>query len=151
MKDNFSWLTPKQAADLSDYSARHIQNLIVDGKLSATREDGRYYIERSEFFRVFPAAKRKELSRNIALQESEHARLELENTILKDMASKKEREVEFLRHQIDTATNEKGKMLEAIVNQTRGGPTINVKAPGVGPLNRRISRMPGNLSFNFFI
>ena len=119
MKDNFSWLTPKQAADLSEYSARHIQNMIVDGKLSATREDGRYYIEKSEFFRVFPAAKRKELSRNIALQESEHARLELENAMLKEIASKKDKEVEFLRSQIDTATHEKGKMLEAIVSQTR--------------------------------
>ena len=119
MKDDLSWLTPKQAAEILGFSARHIQNQITSGKLSATKEDGKYYIEKSEFFRVFPKAHKKEQEGNIAHQNAERERLAIENTMLKDASAQKEREIEFLRKQIDFISQEKTKMLDTIVSTTR--------------------------------
>ncbi len=119
MKENYSWLTPKQAGELAEYSARHIQNLIVRGKLSATKEDGKYYIDKSEFFRVFPKAKRKEHEGDIAQKEAEKQRLEFENGLLKEVASQKDKEIEFLRSQVVFVSHEKEKILDALVGQTR--------------------------------
>lgn len=118
MKDSFSWLTPKQAGELAGYSARHIQNLIVGGKLSASKEDGKYYIEKSEFFRIFPNAHRKEQEGNNAQQLAEKEKLAFENNLLKDITSQKDKEIEFLRNQVEYISQEKIKMLEAIVNAT---------------------------------
>lgn len=119
MKDSFSWLTPKQAGELAGFTARHIQNLICQGKLSATKEDGKYYIERSEFFRLFPKAHKKEQEGNITQQLAEKERLEFENNLLKNAASQKDKEIEFLRNQISYISQEKIKMLDTIVNTTR--------------------------------
>ena len=119
MRDDFSWLTPKQAAELVGYTARHIQNLITKGKLSASKEDGKYYIEKSEFFRLFPKAYKKEKEGNSAQQVAERERLEFENTVLKDRSSKQEKEIEFLRSQIEFISTEKVKMLDAIVSTTK--------------------------------
>ena len=119
MKDSFSWLTPKQAGELAGYTARHIQNMITSGKLSATKEDGKYYIDKSEFFRLYPKAHKKEHQGNSALQLSEQQRLELENTMLKDSTSQKEKEIEFLRNQIEFISQEKTKMLDVIGSTTR--------------------------------
>lgn len=119
MKDDFSWLTPKQAGALAGYTARHIQNLITTGKLSATKEDGKYYIEKSEFFRMFPKAHKKEQEGNAAQQIAEKERLEFENTLLKEAASKNDKEIEFLRNQIEFISTEKTKMLDTIVSTTK--------------------------------
>lgn len=119
MKDSFSWITPKQAGDLAEYSARHIQNMITSGKLSATKEDGKYYIEKSEFFRLFPRAHRNEKEGNNSHKGSEHSQLQLENGMLKEMSSQKDKEIEFLRSQIEYVSQEKIKMLDAIVSHTR--------------------------------
>jgi len=114
MKDTFSWLTPKQAALLVGYTPRHIQNMITKGKISATREDGKYYIDKAEFFRVFPEAHRKEQERTPAQHIAEKERLKLENDLLKDGSSKKDEEIDFLRNQIEFISQEKMKMLEAM-------------------------------------
>lgn len=119
MKDSFSWITPKQAAELVGYTARHIQNLITTGKLSAHKEDGKYYIDKSEFFRVFPKAHRLEVEGNSSQRELERQRLQMENELLKETSLRREKEIEFLRNQIESVGIEKSKMLEAIVNQTR--------------------------------
>lgn len=119
MRDNFSWITPKQAGELAGYTARHIQNMITTGKLSATKEDGKYYIEKSEFFRLFPKAHKKELEGNSAQQVAEKERLAFENTMLKDTASQKDKEIEFLRNQINFISQEKTKMLDTIVSTTK--------------------------------
>lgn len=119
MKDSFSWLTPKQAGELAGYSARHIQNLIVSGKLSASKEDGKYFIDKSEFFRVFPKAHRKEQEGNSAQQAAEKQRLELENGLLKEISSQKDKEIEFLRNQVEFVSQEKVKMLDVIVSNTK--------------------------------
>lgn len=119
MKDSFSWLTPKQAAQLVGYTPRHIQNLISQGRLSATKEDGKYYIEKSEFFRVFPKAYNKEQEGNNAQQFTGKERLEFENTMLKDVSSDKDKEIEFLRSQVEFISHEKIKMLDAILYTTK--------------------------------
>lgn len=119
MKDSFSWLTPKQASELLGCTARNVTKLIVEGKLSATKEDGRFYIDKSELFRAYPKAFRKEKAGNSSLQAAENSRLEMENGLLKELSSQKDKEINFLREQINHISTEKIKMLEAIVNQTR--------------------------------
>lgn len=55
--DNETRIGTSEAAKLSGFSLRHIQNMIKDGRLSASRtESGSYSIDKSEFFRVFPDA-----------------------------------------------------------------------------------------------
>jgi hypothetical protein len=53
--DNETRIGTSEAAKLSGFSLRHIQNMIKNGRLSASRtENGSYSIDKSEFFRVFP-------------------------------------------------------------------------------------------------
>ncbi len=121
MKDNPSWLTPKQAASLSGYTPRHIQNLIVGGKLSATREDGRYYIDKAEFFRVFPDAHVKEKLGIDAKSSEDFARMkaEMEVEFLREAIADKDKQNEFLKKQLENFTHEKNQMLEAINSHSR--------------------------------
>lgn len=119
MKDAFTWLTPKQGAELVGCSTRHIQNLIQRGQLSATREDGKYYIDKSEFFRVFPEAHKRSMKKEGEDLLLDHARMEVENGYLKEIAQgkdkineAKDKEIEFLRSQLQRFT-------EVISNQTR--------------------------------
>lgn len=119
MKDSVSWLTPKQAGELAGYSARHIQNLISKGKISARKEEGKYLIDKAEFFRVFPEAHKKEKAGNIAQKDIDNARMEKENEMLKEIASQKDKEIAFLRSQIESFTQEKSQMLEAITHHAR--------------------------------
>jgi len=85
MKDSATWITPKQAGDLCGYTARHIQNLIKSGKLSATREDGKYYIDKAEFFRVFPNAHRKAQNADQAAVAIDNSRMSTEIEHLKEV------------------------------------------------------------------
>lgn len=119
MKDSVSWLTPRQAGELAGYSGRHIQNLIVRGKLSAKKVDGKYCIDKAEFFRVFPSAHKKEQAGNLAQREVEIACMAVENEMLKEMASKKDKEIEFLRNQLESFSKEKSQMLDAITHHAR--------------------------------
>lgn len=119
MKDSPSVLSPRQAGELAGKTARHIQHMINDGRLSATKQDGRYYIDKAEFFRVFPEAHMDEQKRNRSGLESEKERLEFENGMLKEIASSRNKEIEFLRNQIESISLEKTKMLEVISTHTR--------------------------------
>lgn len=119
MKDSFSFMSPKEAGVASGYSARHIQTLITQGKIAATKEEGKYYIEKSEFYRLFPKAHEEEMKRNVSLKASEAYRIECENNMLKQMNSQKDKEIEFLRNQIESVAHEKLKMLEVIMSNTR--------------------------------
>jgi len=119
MRDSSTRLTPKEAAGIVGCSTRLIQKYIVDGKLCASREDGKYYIERSEFFRVFPKAHKKEQDSNIAFIQAERERLENENYTLKEIASKKDLEIQFLRQQMEMVSVEKTKMLDTIISYTK--------------------------------
>lgn len=119
MKDSVSWLKPSEAAALEGCSVRKIQNMITSGKLSATRDDGKYFIEKSEFFRVFPDAHRKYIAGNPAIKAEKSIRMEIENEYLKERVSKQEKENEFLKSQIESFTQEKKQMLEAITHHSR--------------------------------
>lgn len=121
MKDSFSFLTPKQAGDLAGYTARHMLNIIKSGKLTATREDGNYYIDKSEFFRVFPDAHKKSQAGNERNQTEEQARIqaEIENKFLREAMIDKEKQNDFLKQQLENFTAEKQFMLQAITSQAR--------------------------------
>lgn len=119
MKDSSSWITASDAAKLLGCTSRHITNCITRGKLSANKEDGKYYIDKSELFRVFPAAHIKEQERNPVTQKLESERIKLENTMLKEMTYQKDKEIEFLRNQIEVFNKKESQMLDTIQSHTR--------------------------------
>lgn len=106
MIEKNSFMSTREAAREAGYSSRHLQNFITSGKLSATRgSDGKYLIDRSEFYRVFPDAHKqksqenaKEISEEIFLNEIKH---------LKEMNN-------FLYKQLETAEKEKNYLLEML-------------------------------------
>ncbi|AOW51848.1 TPA: helix-turn-helix domain-containing protein [Legionella pneumophila subsp. pneumophila] len=106
MGEKNSFMSTREAAKEAGYSPRHLQNFITSGKLSATRGvDGKYLIDRSEFYRVFPDAHKqksqensKEISEEIFLNEIKH---------LKEMNN-------FLHKQLETAEKEKNHLLETL-------------------------------------
>jgi len=121
MKDSFSFLTPKQAGDLAGYTARHMLNIIKSGKLTATREDGNYYIDKAEFFRVFPEAHKKMEQRNARNITDEQARIEaeIENKFLRESIIDKEKQNEYLKQQLENFTHEKNKLIDVLHSNTR--------------------------------
>lgn len=119
MKESSSYLTVSQAAVLVGCTPRHITKCITQGKLSASKEDGKYYIDKSEFFRVFPDAHLKEQQGNPEKQKLEIERIKLENAMLKEISQYKDKEIEFLRSQIDAFNKKESQMLETIQTHTR--------------------------------
>lgn len=122
---NDSFLSTREAAEISGFSSRHIQNLITRGDMSATRgHDGRYLIEKSEFYRVFPDAHEQRMvphDNEIIEKYSENVLLEAENKFLKEMLAEKDRRItekdaqnEFLHKQLEVAATEKAMLLETI-------------------------------------
>jgi hypothetical protein len=119
MKENLSWLTPNQAGELIDLTGRQIQNLIKSGKIPGTKEDGRYYINKSDLFRIYPKAFAHENAMNTTRIDTEIVRKEHENELLKQLVRQTEKEVEFLRNQLLVSNREKEKMLDTITVNTR--------------------------------
>lgn len=120
MKPQRSWLTPRQAADLSGVTSRTINNYITSGKLSATREDGRYFIEKSEFFRVFPncmAQKGKNITEK-SQENSDGITSEIEIKYLKEALLDKEKQNDFLKELLERHNHEKSLMLQTIHSNT---------------------------------
>ena len=119
MSEENSSLSTRMAAEIAECSARHIQNLIKKGKLSATRDEGgNYLIEKSEFYRVFPDAHAK---RTLANNDNESSRtyLEVEVRHVKEMLAEKSKQNEFLHKQLETATAEKTILLETLTSTQR--------------------------------
>lgn len=117
-----TWLTCREAASLLNYSQRHIVNLINKGKLSADKDDdGRYYIQKSEFFRVYPNAIRSELPRTEEKSSGNNSAKMLEEKVrhLQEMIEEKKKQNDFLLDQLSINTEEKSKMLDAINNHSR--------------------------------
>lgn len=114
MSENNSSISTREAAELSGFSARHIQNMIKKGKLSATRDEaGNYTIDKSEFYRVFPEMHSK---RTVTNEEETISRtsLEVEIKYLKEMLSEKDKQNEFLQKQLEIANNEKTSLIETL-------------------------------------
>ncbi len=122
---NDTLLSTREAAEISGFSSRHIQNLITRGNISAIRsDDGRYLIDKSEFYRVFPDTHtQRTIPHNDAHIEnsSAHILIEAENKYLKEMLAEKDRRIaekdtqnEFLHKQLETATAEKKMLIETL-------------------------------------
>lgn len=121
MKENRSYLTPKECADLAGVTTRTINNYITSGKLSATREDNRYYIDKSEFYRVFPECITRKNMRNDEkfLENIEEISSLIEIRYLKEALLDKEKQNDFLKQVIDGFSTEKSLMLQTINTHSR--------------------------------
>lgn len=119
MKESSSWLSPRQAAEILGCTSRHITNCINKGKLTATREDGKFFIDKSELYRAFPDAYRKEQERNPNHKTLEQERIKLELEMFKQLAESKDKEILFLRAQLETFNNKEQKLLDALQSHTR--------------------------------
>ena len=112
MSENNSSISTREAAEISGFSARHIQGMVKKGKLSATRDDGgNYLIDKAEFYRVFPDAHTKRSQEN---NDSSRIVLEAEVKHLQAMLAEKSKQNEFLHKQLETATVEKTMLLETL-------------------------------------
>ena len=127
---NDLFLSTREAAEMSGFSSRHIQNLITRGNMSATRShDGRYLIDKYEFCRVFPDAHEQRMvpyDNEIIEKYSESVLLESENKFLKEMLAEKDRRIteedaqnEFLHKQLEMVAIEKTMLLETIVSNQK--------------------------------
>lgn len=122
MNNEKTWLTCREAAELLNYSQRHIINLIKKGKVSADRDDdGKYYIQKSEFYRVYPNTMRVEQDGNDQKSMSDSSNQLMEDKIkhLQEMVDEKKKQNDFLMEQLTNFTQEKSKMLEAINSHAR--------------------------------
>lgn len=114
MSEINSSISTREAAEISGFSARHIQGMIKKGKLSATRDDsGNYLIDKSELYRVFPDAHIKRSQTNND-NDSSRTVLEVEVKHLKEMLAEKSKQNEFLHKQLETAATEKTILLETL-------------------------------------
>lgn len=122
MSESDFWMTTKEAAKFSGFTTRHVQNLISAGKLSATRQGGKFLIEKSEFFRLFPGTFTDERGRNTSAEkelQSEVNLLSKDNEHLKKMNTEKDKEIEFLRNQLENTSRDKSKIIEVLAYQAR--------------------------------
>lgn len=119
MSEESSSLSTRTAAEIAGCSARHIQNLVKKGKLSASRDDGgNYIIDKSEFYRVFPDAHitRKEANSD---EQSSRTSLEIEVKYLKEMLTEKGKQNEFLHKQLEAANTEKSALIETLTSNQK--------------------------------
>lgn len=119
MSDNIAYLTTKEAAELSGFTIRHIQNMVKNGIMSATKDEkGNYVIQKCEFYRCFPEAHNKG---NEAKEEEPFARMVLETEIkyLREIVDEKNKQNEFLHNQLELATTEKSLILQTLSSNTK--------------------------------
>lgn len=118
MNDNFSFLTPNQAGVLVGCSGRTLLNYIKSGKLSATREDGKWYIDKSELFRVFPEAFKRAYGTKDD-EEIKKIKESVEIEFLRKLIGEREELITYLKDQIESSKHEKGQIIEALNSQSR--------------------------------
>ena len=112
MNTEIPWISCKEAAEALNFTQRHIVNLIKKGKLKAECENGKYFIPKDDFFRVFPHVVKQDENKcveNIAIKF-----LEEKISYLEDIIIEKRKENEFLREQLNRSTSEKSKMLDRL-------------------------------------
>jgi len=119
LKDSPAYITPAVAAELLDYTTRHIQNMIRKGKISAKREDGKYYIEKSEFFRVFPKAYKRTPEAKMADETMDAEKLEIEIKYLKESAADKDKQIEYLKKQLEETLIKENKLIDTVNSNAR--------------------------------
>ena len=122
MSEEKVWLSCKEAAELLNCTDRNITTLITRGKLSAKKdENGKYFIQKAEFFRVYPEAMKREKERSDEKSGGKYSIKLLEERVrhLQEMIDEKKKHNDFLIQQLDNYTHEKSKMLDAINSHTR--------------------------------
>lgn len=122
MTNEKTWLSCREAGKLLNFTQRHIINLINKGKLSAEKDEyGRYFIQKSEFFRAYPDAMNVESKGTDKEPAGNDSVKLLEEKLqhLQEMFEEKKRQNEFLIEQLENFTQEKSKMLDAINSHAR--------------------------------
>lgn len=115
--DNETRIGTSEAAQLSGYSLRHIQNMIKDGRLSATRtENSSYSIDKSEFFRVFPDAQPEVKQRKQMQSSPDELRIvhETEIKYLKQINDLLQTQLNEAKSLIEKSEKEKTALFEAL-------------------------------------
>lgn len=112
MNTEIPWMSCKEAAEALNFTQRHIVNLIKKGKLKAEYENGKYFIPKDDFFRVFPHAVKQDENKNV--ENAAIKFLEEKISYLEDIIVEKRKENEFLMEQLNGATLEKSKMLDTL-------------------------------------
>ena len=115
--DNETRIGTSEAAKLSGFSLRHIQNMIKDGRLSASRtENGSYSIDKSEFFRVFPDAHPEARQRKQMQNSSDELRIAHETEIkyLKQINDLLQAQLDEAKALIDKSEKEKTALFDAL-------------------------------------
>lgn len=115
--DNETRIGTSEAAKLSGFSLRHIQNMIKDGRLSASRtESGSYSIEKSEFFRVFPDAHLETRQRKQTQNSFDESRIvhETEIKYLKQINDLLKAQLDEAKSLIEKAEKEKTALFDAL-------------------------------------
>jgi len=110
-------LTTKQAAEESGMSARHIQRMIITGKLSATKDDSKnYMIDRAEFYRVFPEAHTRASIRQKPQDDGDSSRQALETEVrhLQAMLTEKDKKNEFLQKRLESSEAKEAALIETL-------------------------------------
>lgn len=122
MRHERTWITTTEAAKILKCSSRNIVKLIEHGKLSATLEGKKYYIEKAEFYRVYPWAihEQEQQGKKEKLAEELNSKLiEEKNAYLLDMIKEKSKQIDFLKEQLNNFTQEKSKLIDAINSHAR--------------------------------
>ena len=119
MSEESSLISTREAAKITGFSIRHIQNMIKKGKLSAIRDESKnYLIDKSEFYRVFPDAHAKP---TVAYNDEQISRttLEVELKHLKEMLAEKVKQNEFLNKQLEAVNTEKISLIEILTSNQK--------------------------------
>tara|TARA_Y100000385_G_scaffold148844_1_gene154368 strand:- start:895 stop:1275 length:381 start_codon:yes stop_codon:yes gene_type:complete len=110
MSEQNARIDAKQAAELIGCSTRHVQKLIKDGSLSATRgKSNKYLIDKSEFYRVYPDLMVRSVTNKPEIVREQD---DFQVKLLKE-------ENAFLKEQLNAANNEKKQILSALENAQR--------------------------------
>lgn len=115
--DNETRIGTSEAAKLAGFSLRHIQNMIKDGRLSASRtENGSYSIDKSEFFRVFPDAHPEARKRKQMQNSPDELRIvhETEIKYLKQINDLLQAQLDEAKALIDKSEKEKTALFDAL-------------------------------------
>ena len=122
MIEDKPWLTCREVSVLLGCSQRHVLNLIKKKNISVNRdESGKYFIDKSEFYRVYPDVMNQEKpgTTTKTIEDSTMKLLEEKIKHLEAMIDEKNKHSEFLKEQLSNFTDEKSKLLDAINGHTR--------------------------------
>lgn len=119
MNNSKTYIGSKEAAQLMDCSLRKVQKMIRTGRMAAQKDGGKYFIDRSELFRVFPMAFKNTPEGKIIDNSINVATADVEVDYLKGIVEDKKKEIESLREQIKMYGEENKKLVEVVNSYLR--------------------------------